>query len=135
MTLCDTGPLVSLLIERDAGHQRCTAALPLLRRPLITTWVCVTEAMYLLHQYGGHSAQEKLWQLLETGVVQIHVNTAAEQRQMRALMRQYADTPMDLADASLVVAADALSQSLIFTLDTDFHVYRLNTGAAFQVVP
>lgn len=54
---------------------------------------------------------------------------------MRALMRQYQDTPMDLGDASLVAAAEALNLSRIFTLDRHFWVYRLRGTDAFEVVP
>ena len=50
-------------------------------------------------------------------------------------MDQYADTPMDLADASLVVAAETSRLSLIFTLDSDFYVYRISDTEAFTVVP
>lgn len=54
---------------------------------------------------------------------------------MRQLMEKYRDTPMDLADASLVVAAETLNLTGIFTLDSDFYVYRIKEIAAFEVVP
>ena len=45
------------------------------------------------------------------------------------LMELYADRPMDLADASLVVAAEALETRKIFTLDrNDFATYRVRRG-------
>jgi len=44
-------------------------------------------------------------------------------------------TPMDLADASLVVTAEILRLSRIFTLDSDFYVYRINGVEAFAVSP
>ena len=50
-------------------------------------------------------------------------------------MTQYQDLPMDLADASLVAAAEALSLPRIFTLDGDFRVYRLSDGRPFEIVP
>ena len=41
-------------------------------------------------------------------------------------MEQYADHPMDLADASLIVAAEALKTSKVFTIDRqDFETYRI----------
>jgi uncharacterized protein len=44
-------------------------------------------------------------------------------------MELYADHPMDLADASLVAAAEALSTRKIFTIDrSDFETYRLRRG-------
>ncbi len=54
------------------------------------------------------------------------------------LMEQYADHPMDLADASLVVAAESLGTRRIFTMDRrDFDTYRVRRGHryyAFDVV-
>ncbi len=40
-------------------------------------------------------------------------------------MSAYRDTPMDLADASLVTLAETLAEHRIFTLDSDFYVYRM----------
>lgn len=54
---------------------------------------------------------------------------------MAALMEQYRDLPMDLADASLVAAAERLARRQVFTLDRQFYVYRLADGAALEVVP
>jgi uncharacterized protein len=42
---------------------------------------------------------------------------------------------MDLGDASLVVMAEVLKQSIIFTLDRDFYIYRLPNNQSFKVVP
>ena len=53
---------------------------------------------------------------------------------MRELMAKYKDTPMDLADASLV-AAEVLGVRRIFTVDSDFVVYRLPGKQAFDIVP
>ena len=54
MTLTDTGPLVALLDADDPYHAACVAASQHLPSgPLLTTWVCFTEAMYLLGAAGG----------------------------------------------------------------------------------
>ena len=50
-------------------------------------------------------------------------------------MEQYRDTPMDFADASLVIAAEILNLTQIFTLDSDFYVYQINGTTPFKVVP
>lgn len=68
-------------------------------------------------------------------MIDIHSPTAAETPIMRRLMKQYHDTPMDLADASLVVAAESLGVYRIFTLDSQFYLYRLAGGQRFDVVP
>jgi len=42
---------------------------------------------------------------------------------------------MDLADASLIAAAETLNATRIFTLDSDFHTYRLADGSALEALP
>jgi hypothetical protein len=44
-------------------------------------------------------------------------------------MDRYADYPMDLADASLIVAAESLRTRKVFSLDRrDFRAYRVRRG-------
>jgi predicted nucleic acid-binding protein len=51
------------------------------------------------------------------------------------LMEQYADHPMDLADASLIVAAEMLRTRKIFTIDrNDFATYRIRRGHRYYSV-
>jgi len=135
MTLTDTGPLVALLDEDDKYHAVCIQALGSLRKPLVTTWPCVTEVMYLLGKTLGHRAQDKLWGWIETGLVTIHELSAGEMTRMRVLMAQYADRPMDLADASLVCAVESVGVTRVFTVDSDFLFYRLAGGSTLRVVP
>jgi predicted nucleic acid-binding protein len=54
---------------------------------------------------------------------------------MRELMRRYHDLPMDLADASLVAAAETLNLGQVFTLDRHFHAYRRFDTDPFTVLP
>jgi predicted nucleic acid-binding protein len=54
---------------------------------------------------------------------------------MAALMAQYRGTPIDLADASLVAVAESLRLRRVFTIDSDFYVYRLADGSALEVLP
>lgn len=135
MILCDASPLVCLINRKDPNHQRCIAVLPNLSPPLLTTWPCFTEAMYLLARYGGWRGQEELWDYIANKLLIIHTSSETEQRRMKELMAQYQDTPMDLADASLVAAAEILNQKQIFTLDSDFYVYRLYGKGNFNVIP
>lgn len=135
MILCDASPLVALINKADSRHQDCVNALRSIRGQLVTTWACLTEAMYLLGSYGGFTAQEQLWGYILDRIVLIHETSRTEQERMYALMLHYQDTPMDLADASLVAAAETLEMRQIFTLDSDFYVYRLHGTEAFEVIP
>jgi len=136
MTLTDTGPLVALLDADDSSHAACMAAAGRLPSgPLLTTWVCFTEAMYLLSSVGGYRYQAALWALCAAGRLALHDLTPAEADRMAMLMAQYRDTPMDLADASLVAVAESQGLRRVFTIDSDFYVYRLADGSALEVVP
>jgi predicted nucleic acid-binding protein len=135
MTLTDTGPLVALNNRNDAAFDKCRRILPTLRPPWVTTWPCFTEAMYLLGKVIGYPAQKELWSMVTDGILTLHSLTKSDWERMRLLMDQYRDAPMDLADASLVVAAETLGVQSIFTLDKHFYAYRLADSQAFQVVP
>jgi predicted nucleic acid-binding protein len=102
---------------------------------LVTTWACTTETLNLLNRVGGFAAQERLFSLLISGQLTVHVPGEREWERIFELMRQYADAPMDFADASLVVLAELLKTRRIFTLDEHFYFYRINGRDAFDVVP
>jgi predicted nucleic acid-binding protein len=107
VTLTDSGPLLAILDVRDQHHSRgVQMAASLGPGPMITTWPCFTEAMYLLHRAGGFRFQAALWDLYADGHVILHDLEPRQIDRMAALMAQYRDTPMDLADVSLVALAD-----------------------------
>lgn len=54
---------------------------------------------------------------------------------IRALMEKYSDVPMSLADASLVALAEFRNLRQIFTLDSDFAIYRFRSRRSFQLIP
>ena len=136
MTLTDTGPLVGLLDRKDPYHPVCTrAAATLPGGPMLTTWPCLTEAMYLLGRAAGAAGQEALWELLAAGLLILWEAGEDDGTRMAELMKQYRDLPMDLADASLVAAAEATGERRLFTLDGHFRVYRLKDGSILDLVP
>jgi predicted nucleic acid-binding protein len=50
-------------------------------------------------------------------------------------MEKYSDTPMSLAGATLVTVAEHLRLKRIFTLDSDFDVYRVRGRQRFVRIP
>jgi uncharacterized protein len=79
--------------------------------------------------------QELLWRFVTEGALTFHDLGAEQIQRIRVLMDQYRDTPMELADASLVTAAEVLDQTRVFSLDQHFRIYRLRGTTAFQVFP
>ena len=136
MTLTDTGPIVALLDTDDPSHETCVAASEILPpSPLLTTWPCFTEAMYLLGEAGGYRYQAALWSLYLAGRLVLHELSSVDMDHMASLMAKYRDAPMDLADASLITVAESGSLRLVFTLDSHFRFYRLADGSVLEVVP
>jgi predicted nucleic acid-binding protein len=89
----------------------------------------------LLGDAGGWTAQRALWQMVERKALQVVDLAPDEVERARVLMDKYQDVPMDLADATLVATAEARRMRRIFTLDSDFQIYRLRGRISFELVP
>ncbi len=127
MILVDTGPLIALFDPKDAEHERCERYLRSLREPVQTTIPVLTEAFHMLGPASrGSDALREF--VAREGLTVWWFDRPALTRAFE-LMEGYADHPMDLADASLVVAAEATGARKVFTLDRgDFASYRVRRG-------
>ena len=136
MILVDTGPLVALFDPADGSHGRCVETLAAIEEPIATTIPVLTEAFHLLGP-ADVGAQRLMDFVTDGGLRILHLDDPTLRRAFE-LMVQYADAPMDLADASLVALAERLDLRTVFTIDrTDFAVYRIRRGhryAAFRVI-
>lgn len=132
--IIDTGPLVAYLDAGDPFHAVVSSTLDEFTGRLHTTSAVVTEAMHFLTEAA--SGQELLVEFLMTSGTEIfEMMRPAQLQSAVALMRKYADTPMDFADATLVLLAEDLSLTEILTLDRrGFRVYRTRSGKALQLV-
>lgn len=135
MTLTDAGPLIAIIDADEPDHTTCLETLDRLTLPLVTTWPAFTEAMYLLARAGGIRGQRALWQLVHTDRLVLADLSQSTVERSAQLMEQYADRPMDLADATLVALAEERGERRIFTLDADFRVYRIRGRLRFETVP
>ncbi len=134
MILVDTGPLIALVRADDQHHQECAAAFRTLRTSMGTVWPVLAEAMYLLDSLP--KAQNAVWEMISRGTVEILPLGLDDVPRIRELMRQYADRPMDLADAALIRVAERDGIRQFFTIDRkDFAVYRLHGKIRPSVIP
>lgn len=123
--LVDTGPLVAWLDRSDTDHGLCSRFLASATGPLISTWPVLTEVCHLVPA----SVAPRFLEWVQLGGLQVADLPGGALLQMGPWMRQYADLPMDLADASLLWLAHQRGVSAIATLDRrDFGVYRLPGG-------
>jgi predicted nucleic acid-binding protein len=137
MMLVDTGPLVALFDPKDAQHERCARALREIHEPIVTTTPVLTEAFHML---GPASiGADRLRDFIDGGGMSVWFFDRSWLTRAFELMESYADHPMDLADASLVAAAEMLGAKRVFTIDrSDFGAYRVRRGHryhALQIVP
>ena len=127
MILVDTGPLVALFDPKDKQHAHCTGVLRAVREPLCTTVAVLTEAFHMLEPHSMGS--DRLREFIAKSAMSVWFFDLGSLTRAFELMELYADRPMDLADASLVVAAEALKTRKIFTIDrNDFATYRVRRG-------
>ena len=127
MILVDTGPLVALFDPRDWQHDRCVKALKRIRELMSTTIPVLTEAFHMLRPESLGS--DRLREFVEKGGLSIWLFDRASLTRAFELMERYADHTMDLADASLVVAAESLGIRRVFAVDRkDFETYRVRRG-------
>ncbi len=134
MIIIDTGPFVALFDKSDHYHNICKATLKKIGEPIIATWPVLTEVMYLLN--FSSKAQRLCFEFIESGAVDVHSENSKQLRRIHQLMKQYADLPIDFADASLVALAEEKRVTTIFTLDhKDFRVYVPKHSKAFYLIP
>lgn len=127
MILLDTGPVVALFDPKDPSHRRCREVLEGLREPLVMTVPVLTEAFHVLSPTSPGA--DALRDFIARGGARVWFFDRAALLRAFELMEQYADHPMDLADASLLVAAEGLGTTRIFTIDRrDFQAYRVRRG-------
>ena len=127
MILVDAGPLIALFDARDRDHARCVRTLRAMREPACTTMAVLTEAFHILQPASIGSV--RLRELIRSGALALWFFDQSGASRAFELMDAYADHPMDLADASIVVAAETLKTRKVFTLDlNDFKAYRVRRG-------
>ncbi|MGH7545173.1 MAG: type II toxin-antitoxin system VapC family toxin [Gemmatimonadota bacterium] len=132
--LVDTGPLVAYLDARDPAHAKVAARWDAFTGRLGTSSAVVTEAMHFVA--ASPKGPRQLAALVAASEMDVYDLTRPPELQEAAgLMEKYADTPMDFADATLVLLAEALALEDVFTLDhRGFSVYRTRNGRALRSV-
>jgi predicted nucleic acid-binding protein len=118
----DTGPIVAFLDADDQYHDWANAQFARLRPPLVTCEAVLTEACFLVDRGGGDTTA--VVQLVERGVLSVVRLFDAEAARIARLMRRYKNVPMTLADACLVRLVELTPQATLFTVDSDFEIYR-----------
>lgn len=131
--LLDTGPIVAFLDASDSQHTVVADALESFDGRLVTTTAVIVEAMHLLGSIRTGPALAV--EFLTSSRTEIHeFSSIGDLVQAVELMEKYADTPMDFADATLVMLGTRLKIYDVCTLDRrGFRSYRIGRRA-FRLV-
>jgi uncharacterized protein len=122
--IVDTGVLVASIDRRDRYHTWVTEQLKQIMPPLLTCEAVISETWFLLQRVKN--GRETLLQLLDRKQVLVQFDLDAELGAVVALLSRYQSVPVSLADAELVRMAELYPKSMVFTLDSDFQIYRKN---------
>jgi predicted nucleic acid-binding protein len=132
--LLDTGPIVASLDRSDPYHEWVMQRFASIRGHVLTTGAIVTEAACFLQDIRGgiqglvdliEMLRVEIWDCFGLGLL----------RSAEKLMAGYADTPMDFADATLVLAAEHYGIGEIVTLDQrGFRTFRYGRHKSFRLL-
>lgn len=131
--IIDTGPLVAFLDKDEKHHQWARDQITQLTEPLLVCEPVLTETMFLLSRFPA--AQAALLRLLENGALSVSFRLDENIPEVRTLLKKYADRPISLADACVVRMSELHDRHLIFTLDSDFGIYRKHGRQALRLIP
>jgi predicted nucleic acid-binding protein len=120
--IADTGALVALLDRADAHHNWAVQCFKAIRPPLLTCEGVLTEALHLLSDMPISS--QALARLHQDGVLKVAFDFETHATAVWRLIDKYGDTPMDFADACLVRMTELHDNCVVWTVDSDFLVYR-----------
>jgi len=126
MILADSGFWIALGNRRDRYHDIAREALGCWSgEGFVTTWPVLTEVCHLLVARVGVHQALTFMDAVTQGACSLPDLPDDAMARMAYLMHRYRDLPMDLADASLVVLAEELSEGRILSTDRrDFDGYR-----------
>ena len=117
----DSGPLVAFFCPRDTHHAWALQIFAEIPPGGIICEAVLTEVCYLAAKAGV--PRSKVLEFVEDGCLQaIHLGN--DLPAIRELLDQYADTPMDFADACVVRLAELHANSTVCTTDGHFNFFR-----------
>ena len=130
--IVDSGPLVALLVRTDRHHEWVVERLRELRPPFLTCEPVLADVAHLVRRV--RHGLERFVDLLMSDLLRVELDVMAEREAIGRLLRKYVDRPMSVADACLVRIAELNDSASVFTIDSDFAVYRKHGRRAIALV-
>jgi predicted nucleic acid-binding protein len=132
MILTDSGYWLALANPKHRHHRKAIQVSAAIEDDLAITWPVITEASHLLLTRLGHHSPMLFLRQVKANVTIFQLNEVHLER-MSTFMEKYRELPMDLADASLVIAAEELGHGNILSTDRrHFQTYRWKNREPFH---
>jgi hypothetical protein len=132
MILTDTGYWLALANAKDKYHTRAIEVTQSIKQDLVITWPVITECCHLITTRLNPQVTVLFLQEVERNTLIFELQPDHIPA-IKKHMRKYVDLPMDLADASLVIAAEELASGDILSTDQrDFETYRWKNQKPFR---
>ena len=122
ISLVDTGAFVALLDRSDYHHAWAVECFKTLKPPVFSCEAVLAEAWHLLGD--APPSRTTLAALCQKGIIRTEFSFQDNASDVWRLLKKYAGTPMDFADACLVRLSEIHSSACVWTTDLDFRVYR-----------
>lgn len=122
--ILDASTLAALLNHKDHHYKWAAAQLGTIAPPLLTCEAVLSEAHFILRDIPP--SLRAIMELAVKDFYKVAFNVEDEKQAVKSLLEKYADVPMSFADACLVRMSELYPDSAVFTLDSDFKIYRRN---------
>lgn len=122
--IADTGIIVGYLSSKDQWHKWTLQQMENLPTPFLTCEAVITEACYLMQ--NSPNGKQDVLKLVADGVLIIDFSLSDEVEKIQSLIDKYNDVPMDFADVCVVRMSEQIENAIVFTVDSDFLIYRKN---------
>jgi len=134
--LIDTSGLLAALVADQRAHKAAAQLLRDSEGPFVMSPFVLAELDYLVGKLAGTDAALALLDEVSRGAYRLAPFDAGNVAQARTIMGQYADLGVGLADASIVVLAQALGTRDVLTLDErHFRTLRGPKDQPFRLLP
>lgn len=130
--IADTGPLVAILDRDEQHHAWAVHEVARLPPKMISCEAVLAEVHFLIQ--GIPTAKHRIETWLADGHLELPFLVRDHHTAIHELMVRYASVPMSFADACLVRMSELWPEASIFTLDSDFRVYRRNRRQALPLI-
>ncbi|MDR9417338.1 type II toxin-antitoxin system VapC family toxin [Gracilimonas sp.] len=130
--LADTGPIVALIDRRDSKHAWASAMMDSFDAPMVTCTAVITEAIFLLKH--ANNGVETLFSLIDEGILLVENPYPKYKTDIHNFILKYQNISSSLADLCLIAMVENKKGSKVFTIDSDFLVYRDSKGNTIELL-